>query len=70
MNEDKKKFDKIAYNNAFNAQAYDRINIAVKKGDRKRYQEHAEQNRGSNLTRLIIELLEKDIEEYSNDLTD
>jgi hypothetical protein len=29
---EEKKFDKIAYNNQFNANAYDRINLTVPKG--------------------------------------
>ena len=61
MAEEKKKFDKVAYNNAYNAQAYDRINIAVPKGDRERYKAHAEQKRGKSLTGLIVDLLEEDI---------
>lgn len=66
MTDEKQKFNKVAYNNAFNAQAYDRINIAVKKGERTRYQEHAK-NRNKSLTNLIVDLIEKDIADYEKE---
>ena len=41
------------------------VRFRVKKGDKERYKEHA-QKRGKSLTALIVELLERDIEEHSN----
>ena len=39
------------------------VRFRVKKGDKERYKEHA-QKRGKSLTALIVELLERDIEEH------
>lgn len=41
------------------------VRFRVKKGDKERYKAHA-QKRGKSLTALIVELLERDIEEHSN----
>ena len=40
----------------------DKLTLNLPAGDKKRYKEHAER-RGKSLTALIVELLEKDIEE-------
>ena len=42
MSENKNSRARIAANNRYNAKTYDRINIAVKKGDKERYREHSE----------------------------
>ena len=39
------------------------VRFRVKKGDKERYKAHA-QKRGKSLTALIVELLERDIEEH------
>lgn len=41
------------------------VRFRVKKGDKERYKAHA-QKRGKSLTALIVELLERDIEEHGN----
>ena len=41
------------------------VRFRVKKGDEERYEAHA-QKRGKSLTALIVELLERDIEEHAN----
>ena len=60
---DDKKFDKIAYNNSFNAKKYDRINLMVDKGKKEKIREHAEK-RGekvnSFINRAIDETMERD----------
>ena len=50
--DEKEKFDKVAYNNSFNAQAYDRINLMVKKGKKDQIKDHAEQ-RGEKVNAFI-----------------
>lgn len=49
--------------NRYNKKTYDRITIMPKKGSKDRYKAYAEQQ-GKSLTALIVELLERDIEEH------
>ncbi len=61
-----KKFNKIAYDNAFIAQAYDRINLTVKKGEKDKIKAHAEQYDGGSVNafiqRAIAEQMKRDLE--------
>ena len=61
---EKVKFDKIAYNNRFIAQTYDRINLTVPKGDRKNIREHADEFDGGSVNafiqRAIREAMQRD----------
>ena len=50
---EKVKFDKIAYNNRFIANSYDRINLTVPKGDRKNIKEHADEFDGGSVNGFI-----------------
>ena len=58
---EEKKFDKIAYNNQFNANAYDRINITVPKGQRVAIKAHAE-SLGESVNGYIWRLIKEDME--------
>lgn len=51
-----------AVKNRYNNKTYDRITIMPKKGSKDRYKAHADA-RGMSLTALIVELLERDIQE-------
>lgn len=51
-----------AVKNRYNAKAYDRIILAVPKGEKEQYQKHAQQ-KSMSLTALIRELLKKDMSE-------
>lgn len=62
MPEDKAKFDKIAYNNAFNAAAYDRINLTVPKGDKDKIKAFAERN-GESVNAFINRAIKQAMEE-------
>ena len=61
---EKVKFDKIAYNNRFIAQTYDRINLTVPKGDRKNIKAHADEFDGGSVNafiqRAIRETMQRD----------
>lgn len=46
--------------NRYNAKNYDRIILAVPKGEKEQYQKHA-QKKGVSLTALIRELLKEDM---------
>ena len=63
MGENKNSKARIAANNRYNAKAYDRINIAVPKGDKDIIKAHAE-SRGESLnnfvSRAISETMERD----------
>ena len=48
----KGEFDKIKYNNAFNAKAYDRINLTIPKGEKERIKSAADKN-GESVNALI-----------------
>ncbi|NCA93204.1 hypothetical protein EOM82_08225 [bacterium] len=58
-----KKFNKIEYNNKFIAEAYDRINLTVKKGQKDIITAHAKANGESVngfINRAIQETMERD----------
>lgn len=57
---DEKKFDKIAYNNQFNANAYDRINLTVPKGKKDEIKAHAEAL-GESVNGYIWRLIQEDM---------
>ena len=61
---EKVKFDKIAYNNKFIAQSYDRINLTVQKGERKTIKAHADEFDGGSanafIQRAIRETMQRD----------
>lgn len=57
---DEKKFNKIAYNNQFNANAYDRINLTVPKGKRDEIKAHAEAL-GESVNGYIWRLIQEDM---------
>lgn len=66
MGENKNSKARIAANNRYNAKAYDRINIAVPKGDKDIIKAHAE-SKGESLNgfvnRAIDETMERDKKE-------
>jgi hypothetical protein len=49
-----------AVKNRFNSKTYDRIILAVPKGEKEQYQKHAQQ-KGVSLTALVRTLLKKDM---------
>lgn len=57
---EEKKFDKIAYNNQFNANAYDRINLTVPKGKKDEIKAHAE-ILGESVNGYIWRLIQEDM---------
>lgn len=57
---EEKKFDKIAYNNQFNANAYDRINLTVPKGKKDEIKAHAESH-GESVNGYIWRLIKEDM---------
>jgi hypothetical protein len=63
---EKGKFDKVAYNNQFNAQAYDRINLTVPKGKRQEIREYAEK-RGESVNGYINRIIEEDMRKNSKE---
>ena len=60
---EKVKFDKIAYNNRFIAQSYDRINLTVPKGNKDRIKAHAEKN-GESINGYINRLIDSDLKNF------
>ena len=66
MGENKNSKARIAANNRYNAKAYDRINIAVPKGDKDIIKDHAE-SKGESINgfvnRAIDEAMERDKQE-------
>ena len=58
---EEKKFDKIAYNNQFNANAYDRINLTVPKGKKDEIKAHAE-SLGESVNGYLWRLIQEDME--------
>lgn len=66
MENEKKKFDKVAYDNAFIAKAYDRINLTVPKGEKEIIKAHADQYDGGSvnafINRAIDETMQRDKE--------
>ena len=69
MGENKNSKARIAANNRYNAKAYDRINIAVPKGDKVIIKAHAE-SKGESINgfvnRAIDETMERDKKETQN----
>lgn len=57
---EEKNFDKISYNNQFNANAYDRINLTVPKGQRDVIKAHAE-SLGESVNGYLRRLIREDI---------
>lgn len=57
---EEKKFDKIAYNNQFNANAYDRINLTIPKGQRAVIKAHAD-SIGESVNGYIWKLIKEDL---------
>lgn len=57
---EEKKFDKVSYNNQFNANTYDRINLTVPKGQRDVIKAHAE-SLGESVNGYIWRLIKEDI---------
>ena len=60
---EKVKFDKIAYNNRFIAQSYDRINLTVPKGNKDRIKAHADKN-GESINGYINRLIDSDLKNF------
>lgn len=60
---EKVKFDKIAYNNRFIAQTYDRINLTVPKGNKDRIKAHADKN-GESINGYINRLIDSDLKNF------
>ncbi|MBQ7347797.1 MAG: hypothetical protein IJW55_07555 [Clostridia bacterium] len=61
MSENKNSSAKIAANNRYNAKAYDRINIAVKKGEKERYRNHAQKNGYNSINDFAVKAMENQI---------
>lgn len=57
---EEKKFDKIAYNNQFNINAYDRINLTVPKGKKDEIKAHAEAL-GESVNGYLWRLIQEDM---------
>ena len=57
---EEKNFDKISYNNQFNANAYDRINLTVPKGQRDVIKAHAERL-GESVNGYLWRLIQEDM---------
>lgn len=55
-----KKFDKIAYNNQFNANAYDRINLTAPKGKKDEIKARAE-SLGESVNGYLWRLIQEDM---------
>lgn len=62
MPDEKSPFDKVAYNNSFIAQAYDRINLTVPKGKKAEIRAHAEAQ-GESVNAYINRLIEADMDQ-------
>lgn len=63
VEKEKAKFDKVAYNNAFNAKAYDRVNLTVEKGKKSMIKAHAEsmgESVNGFINRAIDEAMKRD----------
>ena len=69
MADEKGNFDKVSYNNAFNAQKYDRVTIMLPKGKQPIVKEHASaRNESVNkfVNRAIDETMARDNEKKEN----
>ena len=64
MPETKDKFNKVAYDNAFIAKKYDRINLTVPKGDKAVITVHAEKH-GESVNGFINRAIKEAIERES-----
>ena len=62
-------FDKVKYNNDYNKDHYDRVNLLVPKGTKTRWKQAA-QIQGKNLSAFVFDLVEADIQSKFPDLTD
>ena len=60
MTEEKKPFDKIAYDNQYIAQHYDRVNLTIPKGEKDRLKTHAESH-GESLNEFIKRAISEQI---------
>ena len=58
--EEKKKFNKVAYDNAFIANAYDRINLTIPKGQKEAIKARAE-SQGESVNAYIWRLIQEDM---------
>ncbi len=56
------KYEKVAYNNQYNAEKYDRYSLMLPKGTKETYKAHAEA-RGEKLNSFIQETIERDMQE-------
>ena len=61
---EKVKFDKVAYNNRFIAQTYDRINLIVPKGNKGRIKAQADKN-GESINGYINRLIDSDLKNFN-----
>ncbi len=59
--ENENKFNKVKYNNDFNKNNYDRLNIVVPKGQKQVIQDFAK-SKGKSLNAFVYELVQKEIE--------
>ncbi len=66
---EKKAFDKVSYNNSYNAKAYDRIGLMLPKGYKDRVSEYAKAN-GESVNGYIKRLIDEDIGLCDEILTD
>lgn len=53
MSDEKKPFDKVTYNNAFIARAYDRVNLTVPKGYKDELKRHADKQ-GESVNAFLL----------------
>lgn len=56
MADEKAKFNKVAYNNEFILNAYDRINLTVPKGDKEKIKAYAK-SKGESVNAFINRLI-------------
>ncbi len=61
MAENKTNFDKVSYNNSFNAKKYDRVTIMLPKGKQQIVKEHAKK-RGESVNAFVNKAIEEKIE--------
>ena len=62
MSENKNSKARIAANNRYNEKTYDRINIAVKKGDKERYRKHSQKYGYNSVNDFAVKSMEHQIE--------
>lgn len=60
MSEEKKPFNKIEYNDRYNADHYDRVFLRIKKGEKDRLKAHAEKH-GESLNEFIKRAISEQI---------